>query len=311
MSLLLLTEEDVRARLDMNTAIALLEEAFREWGEGRADNVARRRARAPGIVLHQMSAAYPFRNVVGFKTYTTTRSGARFHVALYDATSGSPIAILEADALGRLRTGAATGLAARILADPSADTMACIGCGRQAATQVEAIAAVRPLKEVKVYCRDEERRRAFADRITQQLEIPVTVCDSAEQAAENQPIVVTVTTSSQPVVDDSAIASGTLVCAVGSNWPHKRELHVETVRRCRPVVCDDVDACRLEAGELIGAAEAGWSWSDAVSLKEIVAGKCPIADLGLGEDAPRLFKSVGLALEDVALAAELVGPLRS
>ncbi len=308
MSLLLLTEDDVRRRITMTTAIAVLEEAFREWGEGRADNAPRQRVRSPGIVLHQMAAACEYRGVVGWKTYTTTRSGARFHVALYDAQSGQPTALIEADTLGRIRTGAATGLAARILAPRDADTMACIGCGRQATTQIEAVAAVRALREVTVYCRDRQRRQSFAEAMQRRLEIPVRPCDSASQAAEDQPIIVTVTTSQTPVLDDAAIGDGTLVCAVGSNWPHKQEIPAETVLRSQPVVCDDVAACRIEAGELIAAAQQGWSWSRAVSLKDLVSGKVAPGQLQQTETAPRLFKSVGLAIEDVALAAEIIHP---
>ncbi len=304
MGLVLLNEEDVRSLVDMPTAIAVLEEAFREWGNGKVDNTPRRRVRAPGVVLHQMSAACPYLGVVGWKTYTTTREGARFHVALYDQQSGLPIAVLEADWLGRLRTGAATGLAVRILADRDADRLAVIGCGRQAATQVEAVAAVRALSKVMVFCRNAERRTRFAREMEERIEIEVRPADSAEAAVRESPIVVTATTSREPVLADEWLAAGTLLCAVGSNWPHKREVAATTICRSRPVVCDDVEACRLEAGELITAAEAGWSWMQAVSLKDIVAGHVTASDLLENETAPRLFKSVGLAMEDVALATE-------
>jgi ornithine cyclodeaminase/alanine dehydrogenase-like protein (mu-crystallin family) len=304
--LLLLSENDVRSALNMPTAIAVMEEAFREFDEGRIDNVPRQRAQADGIVLHQMSAACEYLNVVGWKTYTTTRHGAQFHVAIYEQESGSPLALIEADWLGRMRTGAVTGLAVRFLTDRDADRVGLLGCGRQAATQLAAIAAVRAIDTAYVYSRDPERRQAFADAMTTELQTNVIAVDSAEAAVENLPIVVSATSSRHPVLEDAWVADGALLCAVGSNWPHKQEISEETVLRCELVICDDVDACRNEAGELIAAAEHGWQWESAQGLAQVVAGKLDVARSSDPPHGPRLFKSVGLAMEDVALAVEVV-----
>ena len=308
MALTFFQDDDVRRLVDMPTAIGVLEAAFCELAEGSAHNVPRRRARIPGIVLHQMSAGIESLGVVGCKVYTTTREGARFHVALFDASTGALNALFDADWLGRLRTGAATGLAVHRMADPAADEVAVIGCGRQAETQLAAVAAVRLLQRVRVYCRDEERRTRFAHRMSRQLQVDVRAVESVRAAVEHCPIVVTVTTSRTPVVPADAVAPRTLICAAGSNWPNKSELDVGLVARCSPIVCDQVEACRLEAGELIQAERAGaFDWGRAIELSDLVAGKVDLA-CGDGDrpESPRLFKSVGLALEDVALAAEVV-----
>ena len=308
MSITWLGEDDVAGRIDMPTAIGVLESAFCDLAEGRAHNVPRQRARIPGAVLHQMSAGIGRLRVLGCKVYTTTRDGARFFVALFDSHTAEPLAFLAADRLGRLRTGAASGLAVHRLARPDATTVGLIGCGRQAETQLAAVAAVRPIETAKVFCRDAERRRAFAENMRRQLRLDVVPVDSPQAAVDGVPIVVTITNSKTPVVTDAALRRGSpsgdvLICAVGSNWPQRSELEVATVERCTTVVCDQIAACRIEAGELIQAAKAGrFDWQRAIELADVVAGNIDV-DRSAG---PILFKSVGLALEDVAVAAHVL-----
>jgi alanine dehydrogenase len=308
MATLYLTEADVEQLLDMRETIEVVEEMFRQLADGKAMNVPRHRARAPGIVLHSMSAAAEYLGMVGWKNYTTTANGAQFLIGLYSAENGDLEALIEADRLGQFRTAAATAVAVQWMADLEAAEMGLFGAGKQARTQLEALAEVRPIKRCFVYSRAEDRREQFADKMSEELEIDVIPVDRPQDAAEDLPIVVTATTSSVPVFDGNDLAEGTLVCAVGSNWPRKAEIDANVIRRADNVVCDSVEACRHEAGDFADALEKGvFDWSRAVNLADVVAGKA----IGRSNrDSVALFKSVGLAIEDVALGTSIMQAAR-
>lgn len=304
MSPLFLTETDVDQLLDMPLVIDVMQEAFRQLANGRAQDSPRVRVRAPGAVLHSMSAAAEYLGVLGWKQYITTRAGTKFLVGIYDQQTGDLIALIEADRLGQLRTGAITGLAARWLALPEASEMGLFGSGWQAESQLAAVAAARPLRRALVYSRDPARRAAFADRMTVELQIEVTPVAQPRDAVAGLPIVVTATSSREPVFDGSWLAPGTFVAAVGSNWLQKAEIDAEAVRRADRIVCDSAECCRREAGDLARAADAGvFDWGEAIELADVVAD--PIDDR-FGKQAIVVFKSVGMAIEDVALAAKLI-----
>lgn len=304
MATLYLTEADVAGLIDMPATIAVVEASFRRLAGGAVANVPRQRAVGRGVILHTMSAADDGLGYVGWKAYTTTKRGARFLVGLYESATGRLAALVEADRLGQLRTGATTGVAVKHLPAEGADRVGLFGTGTQARTQLAAVAAVCKLRQAVVYGRDEGRRRAFATDMSTELNLEVVPVSSPVEAVRDLPIVVTATTSRTPVFDGRDVSSGTLVCAVGSNWLNKAEIDATLVRRAARVVCDDVAACRHEAGDLHAAAEAGaFDWSKAVPLADVVAGRIA------GRTAPdeiAVFKSVGLAAEDVALAAEIV-----
>ena len=303
MCALYLTEADVQRLLTIDIAIDVCEEAFRRLAAGEAENIPRARAQAPGIVLHAMSAAAGYLGLVGWKCYTTTRQGARFHVGLYDA-SGSLLAMIEADKLGQLRTGATTGVAVEWMADPQAAEMGLFGAGWQAEMQLAAVARVRPIKIAYVYSRNEQKRRDFAERMSDQLGIEVRPVDRPQEAAEELPIVVTATTSREPVFDGGSLAEGTLVCAVGSNWLNRAEIDSNVIRRADNIVCDSIQACQIEAGDFADALEKGvFDWPRAVELSQVVAGRATARNT---RESIVLFKSVGLAIEDVALGGKLL-----
>lgn len=304
MSAIYLTEADATRLLDMHLAIDAVEEAFRRLAAGEASNVPRQRAKAPGIVLHSMSAAAPYLGLAGWKCYTTTKQGGRFLVGLYDAQSGELAALIEADRLGQLRTGAVTGVAAEHMAPREAHEAGLFGAGHQAQTQLAALAAVRQLKQVFVYSRDENRRVDFADRMSDELQIEITPVDRPQEAAEDLPMVVAATNSSEPVFDGHWLAEGAFVAAVGSNWLSRAEIDAAVVRRADNIVCDSIEACRHEAGDFIDAVQKSiFDWSRAVELADVVAGRA----VGRGSaESLTLFKSVGLALEDVALGGKLL-----
>jgi ornithine cyclodeaminase/alanine dehydrogenase-like protein (mu-crystallin family) len=298
-----LTEADVERLLNIETAIEVCGEAFRRLATGEAENVPRARAQGSGIILHTMSAAASYLGLVGWKCYTTTRQGALFHLGLYDAT-GALVALVEADRLGQLRTGATTGVAVGSMADPEASEMGLFGAGWQAESQLAAVARARPIKIAYVYSRNEEKRNRFADRMSKQLDIDVRPVDRPQEAAEDLPIVVTATSSREPVFDGIWLAEGTTVCATGSNWLTKAEIDSNVIRRADNIVCDSIKACRLEAGDFVAAIEKGiFDWSRAVELSDVLAGKATGRNT---RESIALFKSVGLAIEDVALGAKLL-----
>lgn len=309
MAAIYLTERDVGELADARLAIDAVEEAFRRLASREADNVPRRRAQAPGIVLHTMSAAAAYLGYVGWKCYTTTRDGARFHVALYDQVFGELQALIEANQLGRLRTAAATAVAASWMARLDAHELGLFGTGFQAAGQVEALALVRPLKKVFVYSRQAERRREFAVQMTKRLNIEVIPVDRPGEAAEELPMVVTATNSRTPVFDGNWLDEGAFVAAVGSNWLNRAEIDADVIRRADNIVCDSIAACRLEAGDFVDAHDRGiFDWQRAVELADVVGGHASGRNRA---ESITLFKSVGLAIEDVALAAKIVERARA
>ncbi len=309
MPALFLSEHDVGQLLDMRLAIETVEEAFRQLADRKAMNVPRVRAKATGAVLHSMCAAAEFLGLLGFKVYAATRAGARFHVGLYDGKTAELLAIIESSRLGQLRTAATTAVAVEWMADVAASELGLFGTGYQAQTQLEAVAIVRPIKQAFVYSRTEAKRKQFAATMSQRLGISVVPVDRPQEAAEELPIVVTATTSGTPLFDGNCLSEGTLVCAVGSNWLTKAEIDANVIRRADNIVCDSVEACRNEAGDFVEALQNGiFDWSRAVELADVVSGNA----VGRSRrDSVALFKSVGLAIEDVALAGKLLDLARA
>lgn len=296
----LLREADVQRLVTIVDAIDALEFAFREWASGRADNQPRRRVRGE-VVLATMSAALPARQLVGFKAYTAGRHGVRFWVHLYQAESGEPLAVIEADHLGRLRTGAASAVATKFLSSADASVLTIFGTGSQALTQVLGVCTVRPITEVRVVSRDPERRRRFMTIVREQWRAgQVQDAGSAEAAVAGAHVITTITSAASPVFPGARLEAGQHLNLCGSNIADHREVDSEAIGRASLVVADDVDAARLEAGDLLLAeAEGRLDWRAVRSLRDAVSG-------AVRRSTPEqitLFKSVGLALEDIALAA--------
>lgn len=304
MPALYITEDEVCRLVDMRAALDAVRGAIRALAEGTAENVPRRRAAAPGVMLHNMHAAGGYLGVAGAKVYSTTKAVAVFHVLLYDAATGKLLAMVEADHLGRLRTGAASGVATELMARPDASTVGLFGAGRQARTQLEAVCAVRRITRVDVFSRNADRCAAFADEMTRSLGVEVVPALRPDFAVMEKGIVVTATSSKVPVFDGRQIAEGTHLNVIGSNFLNKAEIDVETVRRADIIVCDGIEACRLEAGDFVAAIEAGVTCYE--NMRDLAA---VVSGTATGRSTPQdvtLFKSVGLAIEDVALGYEVL-----
>jgi ornithine cyclodeaminase/alanine dehydrogenase-like protein (mu-crystallin family) len=222
-------------------------------------------------------------------------------VMVFDTNTGSPVAIMEGTSLTAIRSGAASGAATDLLARDDVRKAAIFGAGIQARTQLEAVCAVRPIRDASVFDQDPVRAAAFAREATEQLGIRVTVAGSSAEALEGAGIICTATTSATAVFADRDVASGAHVNAIGSYKPHMREIPPETVARSYLVV-DQVDAAWEEAGDLILPLTAGLIGKDHIraELGEIAAGTKPGRP---HPDAVTFFKSVGIAIQDLAAAS--------
>ncbi len=299
---LYLTEEDVDALLAPADALEPVEDSFRRLAEGVVVNWPRHRLRLDHGTLAFMAASDLGLGVAGVKTYAAGRGGAEFVLTLFDAVRHETIAVIEADQLGRLRTGAASAIAAKYLAKPGASSLGVIGAGWQAETQVACIRAALPeLEQVVVYSRSEERRCEFARRVD------ARAGDSHRDAAE-QDIVVTITTSSDPVLRGEWLRPGALVCAAGANRPEARELDNAVLERAAFVCCDSIEDARIESGDLIEPVQHGvLDWLEVHELHEVVAGA---VEGRHSEDDIVVFKSNGIAAWDVAIGAAAVARAR-
>lgn len=303
MSVLYLGEDDVKQLIDMEESIALMEQLFSNLGTGTTDNAPRVRVRGEGVMLHSMSAAADYLGYVGWKAYVTTDRGAQFHVAIYDSSSGKMVALIEANYLGQMRTGATSGVATESMARPDAAVVGVIGSGLQARTQLKAVCTVRNIQRVEVYSRREENRKIFAEEMSQWCDTEVIPVHAPDEAAAEKDIVICATTSRVPVFDGRVLDEGTHLNVVGSNFWHKSELDLTTISRADVIVCDSIGQCRQEAGDFREAlAEGHTDWSLMHELSDVVQGKA------VGRKTPdnvTIFKSVGLAIEDVALGVQL------
>lgn len=293
---LYLSEKDVERLVNVADAVAALEEVFGQWGKDGTENLPRQRLTLPVRSLNLMAASAPALGVCGHKAYF----GGCAYVSLFSLEKPRLLALIEASALGAIRTGAASGVATKYLARSDAEAVGIIGTGRQAKTQLLAMAAVRSLRTVRVFGRDVDRRNAFAAEMADALSCDVQAADSAEACVRDADIVIAATKASDPVVFGEWLAPGTHVNAIGANGYARRELDNDAVQRASLVATDQRDQARTEARELIDLAEAAkLDWDDVVELGDLVQGKAP----GRSQDSDiTLFKSLGIALEDIAFA---------
>ncbi len=283
--MLYLTEADVRLLLPMPEAIRMMRLAFEALAKGEAQNQPRRRLILPtGSVLHSMAGAYG--DYFGTKFYSSNpKHGAYFLFVLYDSKTAKPLALVEANYLGQIRTGAASGYATDLMANPEAKILGIIGSGYQARSQLEATRSVRPtISEVRVWSRDREKRKAFAD------ELAATATETAEEAVRGADIVVTATNAKDAVIEDVWVEPGTHVNAMGSNVASRRELPEALVRRANVIAVDSIEQAKIEAGDLLLANH----WSNVVELKDVRKTYKP--------EHVTIFESLGLGVEDVAAA---------
>jgi ornithine cyclodeaminase/alanine dehydrogenase-like protein (mu-crystallin family) len=299
-----LNEDEVRQVLTMDMALEAVEQGLRKMALDEAQNIPRARAQTDHAMLHVMGAAAKSLGVMGAKVYAASRKGvARFIVPLFDGKTGELLSIMQADYLGQVRTGAASGVATKYMAREDATEVGLFGSGKQARTQLIAICKVRRVRQAQVYSPNEDRRKQFAAELSEVCQTEVIPVARPEQAASEKDIVITATTSREPVLQGGWLAQGTHINAVGSNFLGKAELDPAAVRRCATVVVDSKEQARVEAGDFQQALEDGsLHWTDVRDLAQVIVGRFPgrkhVQDV-------TLFKSLGIAIEDVAVAARV------
>jgi ornithine cyclodeaminase/alanine dehydrogenase-like protein (mu-crystallin family) len=307
---LLLNENDVRHLLTMDMALEAVEAGLRKLALDEAQNVPRARVQTDHAMLHTMAAAAKGLGVMGAKIYATSRrNGAHFHFVLFDGKTGNLLCMMQADYLGQVRTGAASGVATQYMARPDATEVGVFGSGKQARTQIQAICKVRRIRQVHVYSPNEERRKKFAQEMSDVCQTEVVAVSHPEMAAEKKDIVITATTSREPVLNGIWLAEGTHVNAIGSNFLGKAEVDVVTFRRAAAVVVDSKDQARVEAGDFQQALDDGTlHWSNIRELGQYIVGRYTARRHP--EDIT-VFKSLGIAIEDVAVAARVYARARA
>jgi ornithine cyclodeaminase len=310
-----ISEADVTSLLDMATAVAALEQGLQLEARGEATNMTKTHVAWPGGNLHAIGASFTgtglpaprdggtpaIGGIAGTKTWAYTPKGSTPLLILFDSASGALLAVIEAFALGQLRTAAASGVATRRLARPEARTFAIIGTGEQALPQAAAVAAVRPIDAVRVFGRDPERRAAFARRLGEELGIPATGAGSVAAAVDGADIITLVTRSTEPFLRSAMVARGAHVNAIGAITPERAEFEPEILDRCDPIVADSVPQVQRLSREFIGYFEQGKkAWSAVTALSAIVAAaqdRPPASDL-------TLFKAMGMGISDLSLGIE-------
>ena len=294
---LYLTESEVADLVSPADAVEVLDACFRRMAQGRVANAPRRRLRLAEGALADMAASDLELGLAGGKLYAATGEGTVFVVCIFETEGPGLAAVIEADQLGRLRTGAASGVAARYLARGGAQALGVIGCGWQAETQVACIrAAVPTIERVVAFCRTPERLAEFCARVGAE-------AGESHRDAGSQEIVVTVTSSQDPVLRGEWLPEGAFVAAVGANVPSRRELDNAVLERATFVCCDSLEQARLESGDLIEPVAAGvLDWLEVHELQEVVAGE--VQGRQSSSDVV-VFKSNGLAAWDLALGAEV------
>lgn len=301
---LFLREADVCKLLTMQEAINAVQEVFQLQGENEANNLSRSRIHSSNSILHSMGGSIPSKGVIGSKVYVTPKQGfPQFLVTLFEEKTGAVLAMIQADHLGRIRTGAASAIATRWMSRPESTRVGLFGTGRQASTQLLGICQVRQIQRVHVYSPNPEHRRDFSRKMAQECLTEVVPVNRPELAVEGMDILVTATTSRDPVLDGRSIQPGTHINAIGSNFKSKAELDSLVFRRCHRVVVDSLEQARMEAGDLIRSeSEGSFSWDKVHELCQIVTGQIP----GRGNNQEvTLFKSLGIGMEDIAVACRL------
>ena len=299
--MLWLSDADVERLLSVEDAIPVIEAALAQQAAGSVVNRPRAHDIAgEGAFLAHMQAALYEQGVFGFKAYSAAGGVYRFFVALYSMETGLPLALMQANSLGRIRTGAASGVSARHMARPDASAVGLLGSGYQAGAQLQAICAVRPIKSAVVFSPNPDRRNEFARRMTADIGVETIAVDNPRQVVDAADILVTITNSREPVFGGEWLRPGMHICAVGGANEYATELDDDAIRRADIIAVDSIAQAKVECGELLMPASRGVIlWERLTELCQIVGGE------KAGRRSPNditLFKSLGMAMWDVAAA---------
>jgi len=305
---LFLKEEDVRNVVTMQMAVDAVEEVMKEHALGLSINLPRERTRIRKGALHILQGAVESHGVFGYKAYTSTREGNRFLVYLYNSTRGNLEAIIEANYMGMLRTGAANGVAAKWMSRGNAAVAGMFGAGWQAGGQLEALCCVRKIRQARVLDPNGEKLREFCRRNEKNLGIEVRACETPEEVISGSDVITTITTSNRPLFPHDLVAEGVHINAAGSNALIRSELDEKTVRKADVVAVDARDVAARECGDLLPLLEKGRiHWGSVAELGEIITGRAP----GRSSDGDiTIFESHGMGVQDLAIGARVLARAR-
>ncbi|HAL46907.1 MAG: ornithine cyclodeaminase family protein [SAR202 cluster bacterium] len=302
---LLLTDGDIDKLMTMQDSIEVIEDSFRQVGEGDTWNRPRSRIRMPRGFHHLMAASVLGSEVFGLKTYTSFRAGTRFLVILYDSNTGDLLAMVQGGRLTQLRTGAVSAVATKYMARENAATVGIIGTGNQGRAQLAGVCGVRNVTAVKAYDRVEESVQGFIEEMSAELGVEITRVETAEEAVTDSDVVITMTTSRTPVLLGDWLQPGQHVNAAGSNHWIRQEVDDNVIRKADTIIVDSIEDAQVEAGDLLYPIERGRvRWSQIKELSDVVVGRVKGRE---SPDSITLFESQGLAVSDVAAAAYVYG----
>jgi alanine dehydrogenase len=279
-----ITDLEVVQALTLPRAIDAIERALAREAVGAAQTMLKTHVTwGDGSTLHAIGGVDG--DLAGTKTWAHTPGGANPLLILWDSETGARRAVIEAFALGQLRTAAMSGLATRMLADPTTSVVAVIGTGKQALPQASALATVLPVRQLRVFSPTEAHRRAMAERFEHEAGIESVPCASVAEAVDGAGVITTATRATEPFLRAADVASGAHVNAIGAITPERAELHADLLDRA-VVVADSVTSAERLATEVRGRSM--------VALSSLIGAPRPAADL-------TVFKAMGIGLADVAL----------
>ena len=297
---LFLKDEDVAQCVTMDAMLEAIESMQRQYGDGQAHNMTRRKIIADSGMLSVMGGGLFQQGLLGVKTYTVVKGAYSFQVSLYDANTGELLLYTQANRLGQLRTGATTGVAVKHLANPEDATVGIIGTGGQAPTQLEALSKVRGIKKIKAYSRTQERREEFARRMTDTMGVEVSAATSNEDAVRDCDIVLCIAATMDPVVEAAWLKDGSTLIGAGPTTWRAREVDEAVITRAGKLIVDSTEQAAIEAGDLCSAVDKGIiQWSKVHELRHVVSGAVTGRD---SNDQVVYAKIMGTGVADVAAA---------
>jgi ornithine cyclodeaminase/alanine dehydrogenase-like protein (mu-crystallin family) len=297
---LFLKDEDVAQCVSMDAMLEAIESMQRQYGDGQAHNMTRRKIIAESGMLSVMGGGLFHQGLLGVKTYTVVKGAYSFQVSLYDANTGELLLYTQANRLGQLRTGATTGVAVKHLANPGDATVGIIGTGGQAATQLAAVSKVRGIKKIKAFSRTQDRREEFARRMTDTMDVEVFAAASNEDAVRDCDVVLCIAATMEPVVEGAWLKDGSTVIGAGPTTWRAREVDEDTLKRAGKLIVDSTEQAAIEAGDLCSAVDKGIiQWSKVHELRHVVSG----AVTGRDDQGQVVYaKIMGTGVADVAAA---------
>ena len=297
---LFLKDEDVAQCVTMDAMLEAIESMQRQYGDGQAHNMTRRKIIADSGMLSVMGGGLFHQGLLGVKTYTVVKGAYSFQVSLYDANTGELLLYTQANRLGQLRTGATTGVAVKHLANPEDATVGIIGTGGQAPTQLEALSKVRGIKKIKAYSRTQERREEFAHRMADTMGVEVSAVTSNEDAVRDCDIVLCIAATMDPVVEAHWLKDGSTLIGAGPTTWRAREVDEAVITRAGKLIVDSTEQAAIEAGDLCSAVDKGIiQWSKVHELRHVVSGAVTGRD---SNDQVVYAKIMGTGVADVAAA---------